>query len=725
MDIAPVPANRQVPPEGEVARVTVVWHPYLPRGMAVAEAVGECFEPARDDEPGGGATVGVRVATGGPDEADHPPPVHLGGADANVVLLLADGPMCRALAGPWRPFLDDLRAGLDQRSGQDVLLVAALDRAALQLPLPAVQALRCFEWHESPLAAPGADGVPAPGLVRLLIHAADALSHSLKRSSTGTSAPRERLFLSHAKADGAEIAARLRDHLYRNPYQLDSFFDAADLRPGDLYPAQFDTELANCTLLAIQTDAYASRPFCRYELLRAKRSRRPVFIVHQLREGEERVFPYGGNVPMRVLPPEPSDAAVDRLLLDVMSEVVRCLVFERRAARFVARAAPKRVSVLPRRPELADLAFAFIQHGSEPAPDLVVHPDPPLDDVEAELLAFLPGANRLRTLSEAETGASPTAVRLRPLDGRVVGISVSESPDLRRLGLMPRHLDLALGTLVAGLGARGARLLYGGDLRPGGFTQRLLRHAAEAYQSAAIGTAAPPIIHVMAPQVWDSEIEAGRLVEYLKMMGGEVELRLMTAVGDGWITVVADDLGYEFRPPPGQGSPERPIGAEAVAYLMTRLAPHRPAAGLDRAIALSTMRSVMAGWCDARVLLGGRVEGYSGAAPGIGEEALAALDARCNSLVLPLAAAGGCSYDVASALGLLDNGTRTMNRVSVGPGYIETMETLAARQSRCAELWRSRGVAATLVAAVASTSDPRRAASRAVQAVEEALGHDR
>lgn len=55
-----------------------------------------------------------------------------------------------------------------------------------------------------------------------------------------------------------------------------------------------------------------------------------------------------------------------------------------------------------------------------------------------------------------------------------MGISVSESPDLLRLGLLESHFRLALGEITRCILIAGGRLAYGGHLRPDGYTSFLL-----------------------------------------------------------------------------------------------------------------------------------------------------------------------------------------------------------------------------------------------------------
>lgn len=56
------------------------------------------------------------------------------------------------------------------------------------------------------------------------------------------------------------------------------------------------------------------------------------------------------------------------------------------------------------------------------------------------------------------------------LTGLSVGLSVSDSPDLARLGLAEVHLRLALGEVARAVLLAGGCLVYGGRLDPEGYT---------------------------------------------------------------------------------------------------------------------------------------------------------------------------------------------------------------------------------------------------------------
>ena len=65
------------------------------------------------------------------------------------------------------------------------------------------------------------------------------------------------------------------------------------------------------------------------------------------------------------------------------------------------------------------------------------------------------------------------------------------------------------------------------------------------------------------------------------------------------------------------------------------------------------MRQLMRGETDARVVLGGRVDGYRGAMPGVAEEAL--LSFESGQPLFVVGGFGGCARDIAETLGLVDS----------------------------------------------------------------------
>ncbi len=74
-----------------------------------------------------------------------------------------------------------------------------------------------------------------------------------------------------------------------------------------------------------------------------------------------------------------------------------------------------------------------------------------------------------------------------PLSQHSIAISISESPDMAVLGLSEEHLHDAMAEVARYMLAMGARLVYGGDLRPEGFTELLFELIARYRRDADLG----------------------------------------------------------------------------------------------------------------------------------------------------------------------------------------------------------------------------------------------
>lgn len=163
---------------------------------------------------------------------------------------------------------------------------------------------------------------------------------------------------------------------------LHTFYDAIELNPGEDFRTRFEREIGGGTLIAIVSDVYDSRPWCVFELTTAKRHRRPIVLADVGGVRISRTFPYGANLPRVRITPEPgSDAWIEPLLVEALSEGLRCDLFQAQAARaLAARGGDDDVLVLPRPPELFDVVNA------PKIPVAILYPDPPLGDIEAGLL---------------------------------------------------------------------------------------------------------------------------------------------------------------------------------------------------------------------------------------------------------------------------------------------------------------------------------------------------
>jgi hypothetical protein len=200
----------------------------------------------------------------------------------------------------------------------------------------------------------------------------------------------------------------------------------------------------------------------------------------------------------------------------------------------------------------------------------------------------------------------------------VIGLSISESPDLAWLGFGPPHLGEAMVEIARYLLIAGASLAYGGDLRPGGFTRQLFEMVRSYRRDSPVSL---PIANYLA---WSVHSEfTDQQVEALEREFDGVG-RLVFLDPDGFA------VSNEER--------RREIKVRRSKAMTLE----------ERAETLTAMRRRMTEECAARVIIGGKVKNYSGTMPGVAEEALQTLASR--KALYAVGGFGGCTRDLIHAL---------------------------------------------------------------------------
>ncbi len=200
----------------------------------------------------------------------------------------------------------------------------------------------------------------------------------------------------------------------------------------------------------------------------------------------------------------------------------------------------------------------------------------------------------------------------------LVGISISDSPDLRALGLSDGHLRDAMAGIALQLLASGLSLAYGGDLRQHGFI-RLLAELVGRYQGHPRHSGTITVTDYLAWPV------------HIRMASDE--LAEFSAAHEPAADLVFLDLD----------------GARLELEERLELSEHEPQED-EWTQGLTAMRTVMLADIRARVILGGRVEGYKGSMPGIAEETHLSLEA--HQPIFILGGFGGCARDIAETIGV-------------------------------------------------------------------------
>ena len=399
----------------DTVRLFVVHHPASPQTADVADTLARYFEGdsvALEPQP---ISTRVLSQSANPDSPNGPPRLIDFTASAfSVAVLLADRALQDALANPWAEFRRALVDAIPPQQGPAsagfcLPLVIALDQEALD-PLQTEQAFPEDSAIHAEHAFCWPVGVTTDhGIVRILLHACrvmlDGLHHL--QSDDGGSPTRRSVFLSHAKADLPEDKAESLVHglvirMQGTNYGLEAYLDETHALPGWSWRSQFQKAIDQGALIAFDGDAYPSRPECQRELLRAKRSRRPVLAIDALNKRQSNRFAYGGNLPVVRLPPA-NEFAMDRLMLELFTEMLRTELWLHGARAATKHAGVQAATLLPRPVELADLAFHVLdQVESDSSHDAtLVYPDPPLPPHLLELIdALRPPTLSVRSLSD-------------------------------------------------------------------------------------------------------------------------------------------------------------------------------------------------------------------------------------------------------------------------------------------------------------------------------------
>jgi hypothetical protein len=420
-----------------------------------------------------------------------------------------------------------------------------------------------------------------------------------------------KLFLSHSKhgSEGTLIATELRDY-GRQHLPVATFYDSNDIAAGHDFEKEILANAAESAVVVVHTDTYSDRSWCRKEVLAAKRFGCPVLVVDAVTVGEERLFPYLGNAPsVRWLfdSPRRCEIVIDAALREVLRNVY--FIEYVRSIKKAGYLNDTNVEIATAPEVLTYLNLVHAKKCDRTKPSVLLYPDPPLGDEEIELLENLNPSNI--------TVATPTAMAIDPapgaaeppLKGRLIGLSISNSPDLSNLGMGLVHLEDAMVECARHLLTQGASLVYGGDLRPGGFTSILF----ELVRSHNRAGTKQRIHNFLSWPIW-LHLDAGIWHEYM------------------------DEIRDYRIPPPAD------LGVDAKVYVDPDDMPGRYLWSRS----LAAMRIEMNDRTAARVLLGGQVRNFKGRYPGVLEEALLALRAR-KPLYL-VGGFGGCSHSIFQVL---------------------------------------------------------------------------
>ena len=656
--------------------VHVVWHPKNPDGLTLARALFNDLAGDPDDPTSEGVGVPVFYRTGTPGEAI-PRKIDLDKARHTAVVVLVDANMVVERKDGWGDYVAGLWKTTTEGGGVHRLLPVAMSQKSFNLD-PAIQETNFIRFYETD---------PEKRADQLAIHVVHELCRQVMHESradhgngsTAALTDKVEVFISHAKYDGLEIAKSIRDHI-QSDQQLGTFFDSNDIYFGESFRKLIEDGVRRSAMLVVNTDAYGLSEWCRDEVLLAKSARRPIYTLEATRKKVRRTFPYMYNGPSE-RHPGTKDFDFRPVVKGLLLEVLRIERFRRQFdenPHLFKIPEGQGISVLPYPPELLTLADLRLAGNTD---KIFVYPDPPVSVSEKRRLdvfahgldlttpvMMLTQAQRQADLNDPAASTSPgageptemsdeqvkglVAASAKTLDPQLrsiawtIGLSISDQPnvDLLRLGLGPEHVSNAAEQFALYLLAAQYRLAYGGDLRKQGFTEQLHELVAR-FNRKNFGP---------------KQVLRNYLAWYIKVLT-PVEVREAYAEASEEIGVKPPaDLGIDDDSiPPDASSPEFPF---------------------VRARCLTAMRERMNQDIQARIIIGGKLEGYTGAYPGLVEEADLAIRSR-KPLYL-IGGFGGCARAIIDAFKGSNPVALTQSyqeQSKSNPGYAEFVKAFNGR----------------------------------------------
>jgi TIR domain len=220
-----------------------------------------------------------------------------------------------------------------------------------------------------------------------------------------------RLFVSHAKRDGLPLARSLNALLERNRGWLDRFYDAEDIKAGRSWKQQLEEAVASSVLLALRTDNYDHRTYCKAEVLWAEEHCAPMVFV-DARGGLVHAassLPFESGPCVRI-----PDGNLIRVLHAALRVTLRSEAFRRQVAELQATGllpTSPSLQVIPVIPGMSAIARACEILKLAPATPTrtICYPDPKLAKGSLEAAAALAATVGAQLVTPQELLAAPGA----------------------------------------------------------------------------------------------------------------------------------------------------------------------------------------------------------------------------------------------------------------------------------------------------------------------------
>lgn len=459
------------------------------------------------------------------------------------------------------------------------------------------------------------------------------------------------VFISHARADlsatETSIAGRTGvvaeiKSLIDNATHLDLFFDTRTIQVGSEWESEIKTAAASCALLMVRTNSYSLRPWTQTEVRIAKENQRPIVCLSALVEGEKRGSFIMDHVPTVAYPAHSNSEhkkqeAVNDAINMLVDEALKFRLWKQQSARVFAG-----IPTLASAPDpiaLSQIVAEKQMVGENPQVQ-IVYPDPPLTSVEASTLTKIFASdhtridvlvlNTPRTHSIPKNSAEHADVR--------IAFSASIPEELSPYGVTDTHIERTVAEVAQLALIKGAHLTYAGTIGDNAscLTTSIL-DTIDRYQS---------------------------LERYVRATGsthcpGNVRHALTLTIPQCALTSEQYDAALTVEENYPETVDVRVLNINGTCATL-RQARQWSGSIESRQQAFSAIRAHLPAFCDARVIIGGKLQrrdsrhprGYQGVLPGIIEEALATV--RAGQPLYLTGGFGGASALLAWKMGYVD-----------------------------------------------------------------------
>ncbi|MFK7113102.1 toll/interleukin-1 receptor domain-containing protein [Flavobacterium oreochromis] len=282
--------------------IYVVWHPNFEFGKKIAEEIYSTF--CRDYQNPLSRGIGIPVYFRYIKLQNNKPlSIDTSMADKNAIILLIDSEFF--LDEDFKDYVTELNEFID--SNNRIFPISLFDKAHhIGCNLSNMQFVDGLKFNGKKLDLTELDDFQKSikKIKTELLHDCSRLLMSFQPKDEDKNEDRigspVKLFLSHAKLDGEITTLKFKKFIETN-LKLDVFFDTVDIANGYDFAKQFEKEIKNSALVVFHTDEYSTREWCRREVLIAKKYKSPIVVVHNIKNGEKRAFPYLGNMPTTTL----------------------------------------------------------------------------------------------------------------------------------------------------------------------------------------------------------------------------------------------------------------------------------------------------------------------------------------------------------------------------------------------------------------------------------------